>query len=278
MLFFEPRLSAGGDLSCNTCHDLKTWGVDRARVSTGHRGLQGARNAPTVYNAAGHVAQFWDGRAADVEEQAKGPVLNPIEMAMPSAQAVTSVLQSIPEYREAFRRAFPGASTPVTFENMARAIGAFERTLATPARWDSYLRGDASALDSAERAGFAVFMRAGCVHCHMGPLVGGTAFAELGLAQPWPDQSDLGRFAVTGAERDRFVFKVPSLRNVSKTAPYFHDGRTEALEDAVRKMGVYQLGIDLPVREVALIVSWLATLTGKLPHEVSPPPLPPEVP
>jgi cytochrome c peroxidase len=196
-------------------------------------------------------------------------------MAMPSAEAVTKLLQSIPEYASAFERAFSDDPNPVTFDNAARAIGAFERTLLTPGRWDRYLNGDPGALAPKESAGFAVFVRSGCSQCHMGPLVGGAGFAKLGLVQPWPNQTDLGRFAVTGEQRDRFVFKVPSLRNVGKTAPYFHDGEVNELEDAVRNMAAHQLGVELPASEVELIVAWLEALTGELPREGIRAPSPP---
>lgn len=267
MLYFEPRLSKSQSISCNSCHPLDRYGVDGERVSDGHRGLKGTRNAPTVYNAAAHFAQFWDGRAPTVEEQAKGPVLNPVEMAMPSAGRAAAVLKSMPEYVKAFEDAFPDQKNPVTFDNMAAAIGAFERKLVTPSRWDKFLRGDTAALTDEEAAGFNRFVDAGCAACHNGQLVGGGMYQKLGAATPWPDNSDPGRFDVTKSNADRLVFKVPSLRNIDKTAPYFHDGRVETLDRAVDMMAIYQLGRRLNDEDVQAIMAWLKTLTGDLPAD-----------
>jgi|SRR5208283_1377459 len=275
MLYYDPRLSKGQDVSCNTCHDLAKYGVDGDRVSDGHKGQKGTRNAPTVYNAAGHFVQFWDGRAPDVEEQSKGPMLNPVEMAMASDKAVVAVLKSIPEYVSAFQQAFPGEEDPVTFGNAARAIGVFERKLVTPARWDKFLEGDQSALTNAEKAGFNKFMEAGCQACHAGAYVGGQIYQKLGLATPYPDTSDPGREAVTKQASDRMVFKVPSLRNVEKTAPYFHNGKVVTLEEAIKEMALHQLGKPLMRDEVASIVVFLKTLTGEIPADyIKPPALP----
>ncbi len=267
MLYYEPRLSKSKAVSCNTCHPLDKYGVDGGKVSLGHEGLKGARNAPTVYNAAGHFVQFWDGRAADVEEQAKGPVMNPVEMAMPSAAEVEGVLRAMPGYQQAFRKAFPGESNPVTFDNMAIAIGAFERKLVTPSRWDRYLKGDDSALSAAEKAGWATFRTAGCQTCHMGPYVGGSVYRKLGEAQAFPNTADAGRYEVTRREADRMMFKVPSLRNVAKTGPYFHNGEVAQLQEAVRLMGRHQLGQELSTAQVASIATFLNALTGEIPRE-----------
>jgi len=267
MLYYDTRLSLGQDISCNSCHKLDAYGVDGEPTSPGHRGQRGDRNSPSVYNAAGHFVQFWDGRAADVEEQAKGPVLNPVEMAMPSEKRVVVVLKSIPGYAKLFKGAFPDAKDPVTFDNMALAIGAFERKLVTPSRWDKFLGGDASALTAPELAGFKTFLDANCQTCHMGPYVGGTIYQKLGLIKPWPNQSDTGREQVTGNESDRMMFKVPSLRNVAKTGPYFHDGKTQALEEAVTKMADYELGKELSRDQVTAIVTFLGTLTGDIPTD-----------
>lgn len=275
MLFYETRLSKGRDVSCNSCHSLQNYGVDGKPVSNGHQNQQGNRNSPTVYNAAGQLAQFWDGRAATVEDQAKGPVLNPVEMAMASDAEVVATLRSIPGYREAFRAAFPGEAEPVTFDNMARAIGAFERKLVTPSRWDRFLAGVPDALTREEMAGHHEFMRAGCATCHNGAYVGGRMFQKLGAEKPWPVTTDPGRVAVTRSEADRMVFKVPTLRNVEKTGPYFHDGKVATLEEAIRLMGQYQLNTKLEDQQVARIAAWLKTLTGEIPVEyVKPPVLP----
>jgi cytochrome c peroxidase len=221
------------------------------------------------------VAQFWDGRAATIEEQAKGPILNPVEMAMPSSAAVVARLKAIPGYRAAFAAAFPGTDDPVTYDNLARAIGAFERGLVTPSRWDAFLGGDAAALTPAERTGLATFVAANCTACHRGVYVGGDMFQPAGVVEPWPAQGDSGRYAVTQQRGDRFVFKVPSLRNSERTAPYFHDGQVATLDEAVRWMARHQLGRELRDAEVAAIVQWLHALTGAIPRDyIAPPRLP----
>ena len=262
-LFYDPRLSKNHDISCNSCHGLDAFGVDGEPTSPGHRGQRGDRNSPTVYNAALHVAQFWDGRAADVEEQAKGPVLNPIEMAMPGEAQVVAVLRSIPGYTPLFEAAFPDDPDPIDYDNMARAIGAFERRLLTPSPFDAFLAGDAAALDADERLGLETFMNVGCSTCHNGAIVGGNSYRKLGLVKPYPT-ADPGRFRVTAREADRGVFKVPSLRNIDETGPYFHDGSIEDLEDAVTRMGEHQLGKALSDDEVWTILAFLESLTGSI--------------
>jgi len=275
MLYYETRLSKNQDISCNTCHDLAKYGVDGQPVSDGHKGQKGTRNAPTVYNAAGHFVQFWDGRAPNVEEQAKGPVMNPVEMAMSSDKAVVAVLKSMPEYVDAFKKAFPDDKDPVSFENMGLAIGAFERGLMTPSRWDKFLNGDQAALSDEEKAGFKKFMEVGCQTCHAGAYLGGEVYQKIGLVKPYPDTSDAGRQAVTKQESDRLFFKVPSLRNIEKTGPYFHTGKVATLEEGVKEMAEYQLGRQLKDDEIASIVTFLKTLTGEIPAEyIKPPQLP----
>lgn len=264
-LWYETVLSDAHDLSCNGCHPLNGYGADGRRVSLGHRGQEGGRNAPTVYNAAGHVAQFWDGRAADVEAQAKGPILNPAEMGMPDSAAVLAHLRASPQYRAAFRAAFPDESQPVTYDNVGRAIGAFERGLLTPSRWDTYLQGDTTALTAGEREGFATFVAAGCQNCHNGAYVGGNSFQKVGLLRPWPSQADSGRFVVTKSPSDAMVFKVASLRNVAKTGPYFHDGSVASLDSAVKMMARYQLGREISDHDARAIATWLGALTGQIP-------------
>jgi cytochrome c peroxidase len=264
-LYFDPRLSKSGKLSCNGCHPLDNYGADGQVTSPGHAGERGTRNSPTVYHAAGSFAQFWDGRALDVEEQAKGPILNPLEMGMKDGAQVEQVLRAIPAYTEAFRAAFPGEKQPVTYTHVGQAIGAFERGLVTPARWDAYLQGDTNALSNDEVEGLRVFTNVGCMVCHTGEFLGGSMFEKVGAVEPWPNQKDPGRFQVTKDERDRMVFKVPTLRNIEKTAPYFHDGSAATLKEAVRMMGKHQLGLELSDAEVASIETWLKSLTGKLP-------------
>jgi cytochrome c peroxidase len=268
MLYNEPRLSKDQKISCNSCHMLDKFGVDGQATSDGFKGQKGNRNAPTVYNAAGHFVQFWDGRAADVEEQAKGPVMNPVEMAMPSEKQVNAVLKSMPEYVQAFEKAFPGEKDPVNYENMARAIGAFERELITPSRWDKFLLGDSRALSNDEKTGLLDFLQAGCQACHSGAYLGGNMYQRLGLVKAWPDTSDVGREKITKNEADRMVFKVPGLRNVVQTMPYYHDGKVATLEQAVSKMAEYQLGQKLTDWEVRSIIRWLKTLTGDIPAEL----------
>ncbi|MBS1242129.1 MAG: Cytochrome-c peroxidase [Gemmatimonadetes bacterium] len=242
-LYYETLLSEDHQMSCNS-----------------------------VYNAAAHVAQFWDGRAPTVEEQAKGPILNPVEMAMPNSKEVLKHLRADPTYVRMFKAAFPGQANPVTYDNLGRAIGAFERGLVTPARWDSFLKGDRTALTTEEQIGLKAFVTTGCAACHNGPYMGGTAFQKAGVVQPWPDQADKGREAVTGFKADEMMFKVASLRNIEKTGPYFHDGAVADLAEAVNWMGKYQLGRDLKPDEVKAIVAYLKTLTGTIPTEYIAPP------
>ncbi len=261
-LYYDTRFSKNQDVSCNSCHLLDSYGVDGMPTSTGHKGQKGGRNAPTSYNAAGHLAQFWDGRAADVEAQAKGPVLNPIEMAMPNEKAVVGVLTSIPGYKTLFEAAFTGDKAPITYDHMAQAIGAFERGLTTPGPFDRFLAGDASALTDAQKAGLNTFLDTGCVACHTGTYVGGSMYQKVGLVQPWPNQADPGRVKVTNNEADTMFFKVPSLRNIEKTGPYFHDGSVADLDTAVTMMGRHQLGKELTAEQVKSIRSFLGALTG----------------
>jgi cytochrome c peroxidase len=261
-LFSDPILSKDRTISCNSCHNLATAGVDNEPTSPGVGGHRGTRNSPTVYNAAVHVAQFWDGRAKDVEEQALGPVLNPGEMAMPDAAAVEARLRADQTYREAFKKAFPQDAEPVTFANMGKAIGAFERTLLTPSRFDDFLQGREDALTDAEKKGLDKFISTGCIACHNGVGVGGGMFQKLGLVQPYKT-TDEGRFQVTHAEADKFVFKVPSLRHVDKTGPYFHDGSITSLDTAVDLMAKHQLGKTLSPEDRAEIVTFLRSLSPK---------------
>ncbi len=266
MLYYDTRLSVDQNISCNSCHDLARYGVDGKATSPGHDGRFGSRNSPSVYQAAGHVAQFWDGRAATVEEQAKGPVLNPIEMGMEDAAAVESLLRSIPGYREAFAKAFPDDPEPISFQHMADAIGAFERGLLTPGPFDAFLHGDRNALSPEQQAGLRTFVQTGCTACHNGAFVGGMLYQKLGLVAAWPELKDQGRGAVTGNPAENGFFKVPSLRNVARTGPWLHDGSVQDLSEMIRKMARYQLGKELDEREVASIRSFLESLTGRIPE------------
>ncbi len=278
MLYHETRLSVRQNQSCNTCHVLSAYGVDNLPTSPGSRQELGKRNSPSSFGASGHFVQFWDGRSATLEEQAKGPILNPVEMGMKDEAAVLAMLESIPGYQEAFSRAFPTDSPAITYNNLAMAIGAFERHLVAPSRFDAYLEGDAAALTAEETKGLEAFISTGCIACHMGPHLGGQMFQKLGLVVPYPT-ADLGRFEVTGQEADKYVFKVPSLRNIAKTGPYFHDGSVTTLEDAVGLMAKHQLGKDLTGEQVADIVTFLNVLTGEIDRAyVAEPSLPPNGP
>lgn len=269
MLFFENRLSKNQDLSCNSCHMLDKYGVDGTKVSKGHKGQLGGRNAPTVYNAGALATQFWDGRAPTLEEQAKGPILNPIEMAMKDEQSVVDLLKSMEGYEKAFEAAFPDVDEKerISYDNMAKAIGAFERGLVTPSRFDKYLNGDKTALSDQERAGLSKFVQNGCTTCHSGVGLGGTSFQKLGLIKPYPNQKDGGRFEVTKKEEDRMVFRVPSLRNVAETGPWFHDGAYDRLETAIQAMAYHQLGKELPDQDAKDIAAFLRALTGEIPKD-----------
>lgn len=279
MLFFEPRLSASWLISCNTCHNLALGGVDLLQTSIGHGWQSGPRNSPTVLNAVFNLAQFWDGRAGDLAEQAMGPIQASVEMASTPERAMET-LQSIPEYVELFRAAFPGEPDPLTFENLARAIEVFEATLLTPnAPFDRFLRGDASALSATERQGLEAFVGNGCVACHLGVNVGGTGYFPFGLVQrPAADilpPEDKGRYTVTRTADDEYVFKSPSLRNIHLTPPYFHSGVVWELSQAVGIMSTAQLGTDLTPEEAEAIVAYLKALTGDQPV-VEIPILPPQ--
>lgn len=265
-LYFDKALSVDHSQSCNTCHriDGGRGGDDASKTSLGANGVLGSRNAPTVLNAGFAFAQFWDGRAADLAEQAKGPILNPVEMAMPSAAAVEKRISAMPHYQKAFAEAF-GSEAAVSFDHIAQAIAAFERTLVTHDRFDQWQRGDDSALSAQERRGLQTFIGSGCAGCHNGPLLGGQRYEKMGLVHPYANIKDKGRMAVTGDPEDAYFFKIPSLRNVALTAPYFHDGEAATLEEAVKQMGWLQLGRKLNDSQVADIVAFLQTLSMEKP-------------
>lgn len=281
-LYFDPRLSASQLLSCNTCHNMGLGGADLQETSVGHGWQKGPRNAPTVLNAVFNIAQFWDGRAEDLAAQAKGPVLASVEMNN-RPERVVETLRSIPGYAPLFRAAFPGEPDPISFDNVARAIEAFESTLLTPdAPLDRFLRGDAKALSATERAGLELFLAKGCANaCHDGINVGGDDYFPFGVVAVPPDEvrppGDTGRFKVTNTEKDRYVFRTPTLRNVALTQPYFHSGVVFALEDAVRIMGSAQLGKQLTDDETRKLGAFLGALTGRQPR-VEYPILPPSGP
>jgi cytochrome c peroxidase len=278
LLFFDPRLSSSWLISCNTCHNLSLGGVDLLETSVGHGWQKGPRNSPTVLNAVMNIAQFWDGRASDLKEQAMGPVQAAVEMNSTPARTVKT-LRSIPEYVDRFRKAFPNESDPVTFENMARAIEVFEATLLTPnSRFDQYLAGKTEALSATEKRGLELFMSKGCAPCHSGVNLGGQGYFPFGVVEkPGSEilpRDDRGRFEVTKTASDEYVFKSPSLRNIALTAPYFHSGKVWDLKQAVAVMGSSQLGSKLTGTDVDAIVEFLQTLTGAQP-KVEVPILPP---
>lgn len=274
LLYFDKRLSRNNDISCNSCHNLKTFGVDNLPVSPGDKGQKGARNSPTVLNAAFHNSQFWDGRASSIEEQAGMPILNPIEMAIPDKEYLIKKLSGITLYKEGFATAFPKDKQPLSYENLEKAIGAFERTLVTPSRFDEYLEGKTEVLTKEEKKGLAVFIESGCASCHSGPLLGGNMYQKFGLyGDYWTltksKTIDNGRFDQTKQESDKFVFKVPSLRNIEKTGPYFHDGSVANLKDAIKIMSALNLNKELTDEEIKNIEAFLKSLTGNLPEDVS---------
>lgn len=280
MLYFEPRLSESHNISCNSCHLIGLGGADGRPNSIGHNWQRGGRNAPTVLNAVFNTAQFWDGRAADLKEQAGGPIANPIEMGITKEHAVEQ-LKGIPGYVEAFRQAFPGEADPITYANIEAAIAVFEATLITPgAPFDRWLEGDDAALDEAQKQGLAIFLEKGCASCHNGINLGGGMYAPFGVVQKpgWEflPPNDRGRFQVTNTVEDDYFFKVPSLRNIELTAPYFHSGHAWGLEQAVAVMGQSQLGENLTEREIEQVTAFLRALTGEQP-QVPFPILPPSV-
>ena len=264
-LYFDPRLSADWDVSCASCHDINNGGDDGLEVSVGHQGLTGERNAPTVLNAVFNIAQFWDGRADTLAEQAKGPVIAPVEMAN-TPENVIKTLNAIPWYREQFNAAFPNQGDALTFDNMAAAIATFEETLVTPTKFDDFLNGDESALTPDELFGVFTFIDTGCIVCHNGTNVGGGFFERLGMVHAvdpakFPPE-DTGVYAVTNLEEDRYSFRVAPLRNVTVTAPYFHSGRVDTLEEAVNIMAKAQLGTVLRPQDTASIIAFLTSLEG----------------
>ncbi|MGY1531436.1 cytochrome-c peroxidase [Luteimonas sp. A649] len=269
MLFFDPRLSRSHLITCNTCHSMGTGGADNVPASIGHGWQRGPRNSPTVLNAVFNAAQFWDGRAADLAEQAKGPVQASVEMNS-TPELVVETLRSIPQYVERFGTAFPGQADAVSFDNMALALEAFEATLVTPhSRFDRWVLGDDAAIDATERKGLELFVSSGCASCHNGRNFGGQAYFPFGVIErPGADilpEGDKGRFEVTATATDEYVFRASPLRNVELTAPYFHSGQVWDLEQAVAIMGNAQLGRELNAEEASAIAAFLRTLTGRQP-------------
>lgn len=278
ILYFEPRLSRSALISCNTCHNVGLGGADFQETSTGHGWQKGPRNAPTVLNSMYNLAQFWDGRAKDLAEQAKGPVQASVEMNN-TPENVIRVLNSMPEYKTLFQKAFPKEKDPVTFDNMAKAIEAFEATLLTPnSPFDQFLRGDDNAMTAIAKDGLKVFMDKGCADCHGGINMGGEDYFAFGVMEA-PEKKimagDKGRYEVTKTKDDEYVFKSPSLRNIELTTPYFHSGKVWSLREAVTVMSTSQLDTSLSDNEVDQVVEFLRTTTGDQPqvvHPILPPP------
>lgn len=276
MLFFEPRLSRSGFISCNSCHNLATGGVDNLQTSIGDRWAQGPINSPTVLNSFGQVAQFWDGRAKTLAEQAAGPIANPLEMASTHEMAV-KVIASIPGYAPYFKKAF--GDTEVNIKRITEAMAEFERTLVTPnARFDKWLKGDKNAITQQELNGYKIFKESGCTICHNGAQLGGQSFQKMGVVRPYKTTNTAeGVKAISGRDQDRMTFKVPMLRNIELTYPYFHDGAVWSLEESVSIMGDLQLGKRYTKQEIDDITAFLKTLTGDQP-KVEYPILPPSGP
>ncbi len=282
LLFLDPRLSSTGTVSCNSCHNVMAGGEDNRPVAAGVHGQTGGRSAPTVWNAAFHATQFWDGRAASLEDQARGPVTNPIEMGMKSWSDVVARLKQVPDYPQLFKEAF-GANAQISEDNAVKAIAAYERTLITPnSPYDRYVKGNKPALTDQQKRGMETFAEAGCIGCHSGPAFSGQTGQGTGVFRKFPTfdnpfyerkysfKDDVGRFAVTKNNSDKHLFKVPTLRNVTLTAPYFHNGSVKTLDEAVRVMAKLQLNRDLSAQQVEDIVAFLNALTGKFPTQELP--------
>lgn len=283
-LFFDPRLSIDGTVSCNSCHNVMSNGTDNRAVSIGVDAQKGGRSAPTVWNAAYLTAQFWDGRAATLEDQAKGPILNPIEMGMPDEASVVKRIKSIPGYARQFKEVFSGKN-PVTYDNIAKAIASYERTLITPnSRFDRYIKGDKKALAKNAIRGMKLVEEIGCTSCHTGPNFAGPTNLKTGegFYQKFPTfpgssydkkyqfTKDKGRYEVTKKDEDKHMWRVPTWRNVALTAPYFHNGSVMTLEEAVKIMAKTQLDKELSEKQTKDITAFLNSLSGEFPHQPMP--------
>jgi len=282
ILFYETRISVDGTVSCARCHPFGLYAADGLKKSIGNNCKVNPRNAPTILNAAGQISAHWIGNRTDVEDQAKQAVIGPPSFGMPSYDAVENKLKALKGYIELFKKAFPGEANPITVDNFAKSVGAFERTLVTPSRFDSFLNGDIAALNEQEKRGLKTYMGTGCIMCHFGPYLGGQTYQKSGIFEPYwkytkSEPIDEGRYVVTKNEGDKYVFKVPVHRNVAKTAPYFHDGSIDKLEDAVWIMGKIQLGKDLNKSQVEEIVTFLKSLTGEIPEDALKVPLLPSM-
>ncbi len=271
-LFYETRISVDRTVSCSKCHKIALYGTDGLKKAIGNHYKTNPRNAPTVFNAAAQISEHWIGNRTSVEDQAKQALVGPPSYGLASYADAEKFLRSVPGYQTLFAEAFPNDKEPVTADNFAKAIGAWERTLVTPSPFDDYLNGDTTKLDAAQKAGLAMFMGVGCARCHNGPYVGGEMYEKFGIKQPYwnlthSPEIDSGRFVVTRSDADMFVFKIPVLRNVAMTSPYFHDGSVDSLSNAVKIMAQVQLGVTLDESQAGLIVAFLKSLTGQIPQD-----------
>lgn len=282
LLFYETRISIDGAVSCARCHPISLYAADGLKKAIGNNCRGNPRNVPTVLNAAGQISEHWIGNRESVEDQAKQALTGAASFGMTSAAAVEKKLAGFEDYRRLFKRAFPADREPLTVANFALAVGAFERTLVTPSPFDAFIKGDETALAEEQRSGLEAFLETGCVNCHSGPYVGGGMYRKFGVFEPYwkytkSEQIDEGRSTVTKKESDRYVFKVPVLRNVEKTSPYFHDGSVDRLEDTVLVMGKTQLGKDLGRQQIDKIVAFFSSLTGEIPADALQVPLLPSL-
>jgi cytochrome c peroxidase len=281
MLFYETRISVDGTVSCARCHPMGLYAADDLRKSIGNNCKVNPRNAPTLLNAAGQISAHWIGNRMDVEDQAKQAVIGPPSFGMPSYDAVDKKLREIKGYTTLFEKAFPGEKEPVNADNYAMAVSAFERTLVTPSKFDDFLKGKKTALSAPQKNGLKTFMETGCAGCHSGAYVGGQMYRKFGVAEPYwqytrSPEVDEGRYAVTRNEEDKYVFKVPVLRNVEMTSPYFHDGSVDSLNDTVRIMAKVQLAKTLTDQEIDDMILFLKSLTGRIPDDALKVPLLPK--
>lgn len=273
ILFYESRISIDGTVSCARCHPISLYAVDGLRKAIGNNCKENPRNSPTIFNAASQISAHWIGNRTSVEDQARQSVTGPPAFGMPSNESAEKILKGMKEYVSLFKAAFPGEKDPITIDNFAKAVGAFERTLMTPAPFDAFVKGDAKALTEQQKKGLQTFFDTGCMTCHFSPYVGGQMYQKFGVFEPYGGYTksspiDEGRFAVTKNPADKYVFKVPVLRNVSETPPYFHDGSIDKLGDAIRIMGKIQLLKDLSKEEIGDITAFFASLTGQIPDDV----------
>jgi cytochrome c peroxidase len=273
ILFYESRISIDGTVSCARCHPISLYAADGLKKAIGNNCKENPRNSPTLFNAASQISAHWIGNRTDIEDQAKQALIGPPSFGMQSYESVEKILKGMKEYVSLFKAAFPGEKDPVTVDNLAKAIGAFERTLMTPAPFDAFVKGDSKALTEQQKKGLKTFFETGCAACHMSAYLGGQMYQKFGVFEPYwnytkSEKIDEGRSAVTKKEADKYVFKVPVLRNVAETPPYFHDGSVDKLGDAIRIMGKIQLQKDLSKEQIADITAFFASLTGQIPDEV----------